>query len=99
MDRVSAGGRGGRGGVHSRSFNDEGYAAHAASPTSHKRGRDRSDSSGGRDRHSSSNTRDEFKEYALAVRKRDRRGRVDEPVERERAGGRFRGEKDYSHVS
>lgn len=98
MDRVSAGGRAGRGGVHNRSFDDEGYAAHAASPLGHKRGRERSDSGGRRDRKSSS-TRDEFKEYALALRKRDRRGRVDEPAERERPGGRFRRDRDYTHVS
>lgn len=108
MDRVAAasgggGGRAGRGGDHNRSSFDEGYAAHAASPSGHKRGRERSIDSGGggsgRDRNSSA-TRDEFKEYALALRKRDRRGRVDEPVERERerAGGRFRRDKDYSHV-
>lgn len=95
MDRVSAGGRAGRGGVHNRPSYDEGYAAHAASPSGHKRGRERSDS------RNSSSTRDEFKEYALALRKRDRRGRVDEPVERERerAGGRFRHDRDYTHVS
>ncbi|CAN0538093.1 unnamed protein product, partial [Ectocarpus sp. 8 AP-2014] len=41
--------------------------------------------------------RDEFKEYALAVRKRDRRGRVDEqPDPRERVGGRSHRGKDYS---
>lgn len=95
MDRVSAGGRAGRGGVHNRPSYDEGYAAHAASPSGHKRGRERSGS------RNSSSTRDEFKEYALALRKRDRRGRVDEPVERERerAGGRFRHDRDYTHVS
>lgn len=108
MDRVAAGGRVGRGGVHGRSFDDTGYAAHAASPSSgHKKGHGRSDSGGGgggrdRDRDSSSTTRDEFKEYALAVRKRDRRGRPDdEPVEsRERGGGgKFRRDKDYTQVS
>lgn len=103
MDRVAAGGRAGRGGVHNRSFDNEGYAAHAASPSGHKRGRERSDSGGGggggggRDRNTSL-TRNEFKEYALALRKRDRRGRVDDPVERERAGGKFRRDKDYTHV-
>lgn len=105
MDRVSsssAGGRAGRGGVHNRSYDDEGYAAHAAAPSGHKRGRERSDSGGGgggRGR-TSSTTRDEFKEYALALRKRDRRGHVDEPVERDRGGGgKFRRDKDYTHVS
>jgi len=84
---------GGRGG--------ESYADHADYAT-HKKGRGRSDSGGRRGRDSSSKTRDEFKAYALAVRKRDRRGRVDDPVEPwDRAGGRSRRDKDrtYSHVS
>lgn len=105
MDLVAAGGRGsGRGSGRGRSFeNSKGYAAHAASPSSsHKKGRGRSDSDGGgaRERDSPSTTRDDFKEYALALRKRDRRGRPDEPVEpRERGGGKFRREKDYTQVS
>ncbi len=96
MDQVAAEGakRGGRGG---RSYAD--HADYAA----HKKGRDRSDSGDRRDRDSSSKTRDEFNAYALAVRKRDRRGRADDPVEPwDRAGGRSRREKDRtysSHVS
>lgn len=111
MDRVAAAGSGGgRGGAQDRSFGgnsrrgapqgyaaqaaDEGYAARAA-PSSGGKGRELDD--GGRD--SSSRNRGEFKEYALAVRKRDRRGRVDEqPDPRERVGGRSHRGKDYSQV-
>ncbi|CAN0312999.1 unnamed protein product, partial [Hapterophycus canaliculatus] len=111
MDRVAAGGRGGRGGVHERSRRgggdgdgdggyaaqaadggyaaqaaDEGYAAHAAG--------------GGRGKLASPRTRDEFKEYALAVRNRDRRGRGDEPGgSRERASGKSYREKGYAQDS
>ena len=103
MDRVAAEGVK-RGGGRGASYAD--YATHVGGSSSgHKKGRDRSDSGagGGRDRNSSPKTRDEFKAYALAVRNRDRRGRVDDPVEPwDRAGGRSsRREKDrnYSHVS
>lgn len=114
MDRVAAAAAGGRGGAQGRSFGgnsrrgapqgyaaqaaDEGYAARAASSSGGK-GREL-DGGGGGGRDSSSRNRDEFKEYALAVRKRDRRGRADEqPDPRDRVGVRSHRGKDYSQVS
>ncbi|CAM9779608.1 unnamed protein product, partial [Scytosiphon promiscuus] len=65
---------------------DEGYAAHAASGS-------------GRGRVASPRTRDEFKEYAMALRNRDRRGRGDEGGSRERASGKSHREKGYARES
>lgn len=69
---------------HAKHGQDKGYAADAMSPT-RKRSRDRApSSSGGR---GASRTRDELREYAAAVRKRDRRGGA-----REEGGGSDRSE-------
>lgn len=85
MDREPVGGRGGRGG------GGRGGGAGRGAGGSGAKDRDRDRSLGGSRRkedgyaaRAGSRTCEDFKEYAQAVRKRDRRGRDDEPVERER---------------
>lgn len=87
----------------SRRDQDKGYAAHAASPSSKKGGDGggsgkesvgAKETKGGKD---SPRSRDDFKEYALAVRKRDRRGRDGETAEAKEKGRSQRdvGRKEY----
>lgn len=103
MDRVLASGRGsrggrggvraGRGGFHDRArrSEDEGYAAHAASPVMHKKGGGES-SSGGKE--AVRGRGGDFKEYAQAARKKDRRGREDDPAD---AREKPRSHRDSGH--
>lgn len=82
MDRELAGVRGSHGGrgpgpARSRRNEKEGYAAHAADPP-YRKGGVESSGSGGKE---SQRIREEFKDYAEALRKRDRRGRDSDAME------------------
>lgn len=94
MDREPIAGRGRGGGRGGGAGRGSGSAAHdrdrERSPGGSRRKGDgyaARPGSGGRggDRKEGSRTREDFKDYALAVRKRDRRGREDEPAERGRS--------------
>ena len=90
MDREPLGGRGRGGGRGGGAGRGSGSAAHDRDPERSSGGSRRKEDgyaarpgSGGRsgDGKEGSRTREDFKDYALAVRKRDRRGRDDDPAE------------------
>lgn len=98
MERELAGVRGSHGGpARSRRNEKEGYAAHAADSSYRKSGVESSGSSG----KESQRIREEFKDYAEALRKRDRRGRDSGAMEAR--GGRSyrdpRAERDHVKAS
>lgn len=98
MERELAGVRGSHGGpARSRRNEKEGYAAHAAD-LSYRKGGVESSGSGGKE---SQRIREEFKDYAEALRKRDRRGRDSDAMEAR--GGRSyrdpRAERDHVKAS